>query len=129
KDYLLTQTKEKLLIVTKTALQKVIENIKPGITTAQDIGSIIEEHVNSQGHYVIKEYGGHGIGHEMHEAPFIPNYKISVKHNAIIPENSAICVEPLVQIDNSLVELSTDNWTVFSPQEKLNAHFEHTIWI
>jgi len=121
--------KTKLLMVAQTALQKVIEKIQPGITT-QSIGNIIEEYVNSENHYVIKEYGGHGIGHEMHETPFIPNYKIPDKHSVVIRENTAICVEPLVQIDNAEVELSAkNNWTVFSPQGKLNAHFEHTVWV
>jgi methionyl aminopeptidase len=121
--------KIKLLMVAQTALQKAIENIQPGITTTQDIGNIIEEYVHSQNHYVIKEYGGHGIGHEMHESPFIPNYKISAERSVVILENTAICVEPLVQIDNAEIKLSADNWTVFSPQGKLNAHFEHTIWV
>jgi methionyl aminopeptidase len=131
KDNSLDQAKKtKLLMVTQTALQKVIEKIQPGITTTQDIGSIIEEYVHSQGYYVIKEYGGHGIGHTMHEKPFIPNYKIPSEHSTVILENTAICVEPLVQIDNAEIKLSKDNnWTVFSPQGKLNAHFEHTIWV
>ena len=130
-DGLLDQEKKtKLLMVAQTALQRVIEKIQPGITTTQDIGNTIEEYVNSEKHHVIKEYGGHGIGHEMHETPFIPNYKISDKYSVVIHENTAICVEPLVQIDNAEVELSAENnWTVFSPQGKLNAHFEHTIWI
>jgi methionyl aminopeptidase len=101
--------KTKLLMVAQTALQEVIEKIQPGITTTQDIGNIIEEYVNSQNHYVIKEYGGHGIGHAMHERPFIPNYKIPNEHSTVILENTAICVEPLVQIDNAEIKLSTDN--------------------
>jgi len=109
KDNLLDQAKKKLLMVTQTALQKVIENIQPGITTTQDIGNIIEKYVHSQGHYIIKEYGGHGIGHEMHEAPFIPNHKISAEQSVVILENTAICVEPLVQIGNAEIKLSADN--------------------
>jgi len=130
KDNLLDQAKKKLLMVTQAALQKVIENIQPGITTTQDIGKIIEEYVHSQeGYYVIKEYGGHGIGHEMHEKPFIPNYKISAERSVVISENTAICVEPLVQIGDAKIQVSADKWTVFSPGGKLNSHFEHTIWI
>jgi len=109
KDNLLDQEKKKLLMVTQTALQKVIENIQPGITTTQDIGSIIEKYVHSQGYFAVKEYGGHGIGHEMHESPFIPNYKIPAENSMVISENTAICVEPLVQIDNAEIKLSADN--------------------
>ena len=58
-------------MVTQTALQKVIEKIQPGITTTQEIGNIIEEYVHPQGYYVIKEYGGHRIGHIV-----LPSYMI-----------------------------------------------------
>lgn len=128
KDDLLAQTKKNLLMVAQTSLQKVIESIRPGVTTTQDIGRVIEEYIPS-GYCVIKEYGGHGIGHSMHEKPFIPNYKIPAEHSVVIPVDTAICAEPLVQIDNAEIQLSANRWTVFSPQGKLNAHFEHTIWV
>jgi methionyl aminopeptidase len=101
--------KEKLILIAKNALQKVVENIQPNITTTQDIGKLIEEYVQSHGYHVIKEYGGHGIGRFMHERPFIPNYKISSEQSAIIRENTAICVEPLVQIGNAEIQLSPKN--------------------
>ena len=121
--------KEKLISVAKNALQKAIEIIRPNLTTTQDIGKTIEEYVQSQGYHVIKEYGGHGIGRFMHEKPFIPNYKISSERSTIIRENTAICIEPLVQIENAEIKLSPNNWTVLSTQGQLNVHFEHTIWI
>ncbi|RHZ37584.1 type I methionyl aminopeptidase [endosymbiont GvMRE of Glomus versiforme] len=124
-----SEEKEKLILITKNALQKVIENIKPNITTTQDIGKIIEEYVQSQGYHPVKEYGGHGIGRFMHESPFIPNYKISSERSVVIRENTAICVEPLVQIGSAEIKLSPNNWTVLSAQGQLNAHFEHTIWV
>lgn len=129
KEDLLNQEKKKILMVTQNALQKVIENIKPGITTTQDIGNIVEEYVHSQGYYAVKEYGGHGIGENMHEKPFIPNYLSKESENVTIKKNTAICVEPLVQAGNADIKLSPDNWTVLSSQGQLNAHFEHTIWI
>ncbi|CAJ0631110.1 2248_t:CDS:1, partial [Entrophospora sp. SA101] len=101
--------KQKLIAVTKNALQKVIESIKPNITTTQDIGNVIEDYVQGQGYHVIKEYGGHGIGRFMHEKPFIPNYKISSERSVVILENTAICVEPLVQIGNAEIKLSPNN--------------------
>jgi len=101
--------KKKLISVAKNALQKVVENIQPNITTTQDIGKLIEEYVQSQGYHVIKEYGGHGIGRFMHEKPFIPNYKIPLERSVIIRDNTAICVEPLVQIENAEIKLSPNN--------------------
>jgi len=121
--------KEELISVAKNALQKVIEIIRPNITTTQDIGKTIEEYVQSRGYHVVKEYGGHGIGNFMHKKPFIPNYKIPSERSVIIRENTAICVEPLVQIGNAEIKLSPNNWTVLSAQDQLNVHFEHTIWV
>lgn len=118
--------KEKLLTIAKEALQKAIKSIKPGITTNQDIGELIENYVNSQGYSVIKEYGGHGIGNFLHTRPFIPNYKIESAE--IIQPNTAICIEPLVG-KNPEIKISPNNWTVLSVNGDLNAHFEHTIWV
>jgi methionyl aminopeptidase len=109
KDSSLDQIKKKLLMVTQNALQKAIENIRAGITTTQNIGNTIEKYVHSQGFFVVKEYGGHGIGHEMHQSPFIPNYKIPAELSTVIPKNTAICIEPLVQIDNAEIQLAADN--------------------
>jgi methionyl aminopeptidase len=48
----------------------------------------------------------------------------------VIKEGSFICIEPLVQIGDNIIEVSAvDNWTVYSPTKKLNAHFEHTIFV
>jgi len=126
--------KEELLSVAESALNTAIKNIQPGLTTNQDIGGWIEKHVQDyvkpQRYYVIKEYGGHGIGWFMHEKPFIPNYQDLTKPSLVIQKNTAICIEPLVQIGNGKIKLSSENnWTVLSVQGQLNAHFEHTIWV
>ena len=124
--------KQNLLLVTEKALLEVIKNIKPGITTSQDIGDWIEKYVQSytqpQYYYVIKEYGGHGIGKKLHQEPFIPNYKTPDK-GEIIKEGMFICIEPLVQIGDDKVDVSDNGWTVFSKNGYLNAHFEHTVYI
>jgi methionyl aminopeptidase len=99
------EIKKKLLTVTKNSLYYVIQNIRSGITTTQDIGNMIEKYTRTRGYYPIKEYGGHGIGEKLHQEPFIPNYKISNK-GEIIKEGMFICVEPLVQINDSKIEVA-----------------------
>jgi len=117
-----------LLNVTKNSLYYAIQNIKPNITTTQDIGSMLEKYIRSRGYYPIKEYGGHGIGENLHQEPFIPNYKIPDK-GTVIQEGMFICIEPLVQVGDAEIRLSEDKWTVISKNGHLNAHFEHTIYI
>jgi len=101
------EMKRNLLNVTKNSLYYVIENIQPGVTTTQDIGAMIEKYVRTRGYYPIKEYGGHGIGESLHQEPFIPNYKTPDK-GEIIKEGMFICIEPLVQIGDAKVEVSSN---------------------
>jgi methionyl aminopeptidase len=122
------EMKKKLLAVTKNSLYYVIQNIKPGITTTQDIGGMIEKYTRIRGYYSIREYGGHGIGEKLHQEPFIPNYKTPNK-GEIIEEGMFICVEPLVQINDAKISVADNKWTVFSKKGNLNAHFEHTLHI
>lgn len=94
------ENKRNLLKVTKNSLHYLIQSIRPNITTTQDIGATLEKYIRSRGHkryFLIKEYGGHGIGEKLHQSPFIPNYRTPDK-GEIIKEGMFICVEPLVQI-------------------------------
>lgn len=117
-----------LLSVTKNSLYYVIQNIRPNVTTTQDIGAMLEKYVRMRGYFPIKEYGGHGIGQSLHQEPFIPNHKTPNK-GQIIQEGMFICIEPLVQENDGEIIVSSDNWTVVSKNGHLNAHFEHTIYI
>lgn len=132
-----TKEQKELLEVTEGALQEAINSIKPGITTNQDIGHTIEQYIAEKNknrekdkkYYVIRRYGGHGIGREMHQEPFIPNFRDITLPGITIQKNAAICIEPLVQMGDEAIELAADKWTVLSKNGNLNAHFEHTIWI
>lgn len=97
-----------LLNVTKNSLHYVIQNIRPNITTTQDIGAMLEKYIRARGYYPIKEYGGHGIGNSLHQEPFIPNYKTRDK-GEIIREGMFICIEPLVQENDGEIEVSANN--------------------
>jgi methionyl aminopeptidase len=125
------EIKKKLLDITKNSLYYVIQEIIPNKTTTQDIGAMLEKYIKNRGYqsyYLIKEYGGHGIGESLHQEPFIPNYKTTDK-GEIIKEGMFICIEPLVQIGDAEIDVSSNKWTVFSKNGHLNAHFEHTIYI
>lgn len=121
--------KKKLIEITKSSLDYVVNNIVPGVTTTRDIGKMIENYVKNEGNYFpIKEYGGHGIGSFLHQDPFIPNYEIPWNGTLISP-GMFICVEPLVQENDDLISISSDKWTIFSKNKFFNAHFEYTLYI
>jgi methionyl aminopeptidase len=122
---------ENLLKVTNDSLIEAINSIIPNITTNRDLGNVIEEYVSKKGLYLVREYGGHGIGKKLHEAPFIPNFS-NYNDESILKEGMFICIEPLVKITSSLVEhqqLSSNISRIVSKDNCLSAHFEHTIYI
>src|SRR5437764_2121378 len=103
--------KKELLHVTEKSLYHAIKNIKANITTTQDIGEILEKYIRNyknNNFYPIKEYGGHGIGKSLHEKPFIPNYRTPYK-GTIIEKNMFICIEPLVQVGDDKISISSNN--------------------
>jgi len=83
---------QKLLNTTKEALNKSIEFAKPGVSLGE-LGAFIESFAKRDGFTVAKDYVGHGIGEEMHEDPFIPNY--GYYGGVILKEGMTICIEPM----------------------------------
>ena len=127
-DISIYQDKEILVDVTRSALILSIESIIPGKTTTSELGAFIEKYVLSRGFFVIKEYGGHGIGSSLHMDPFIPNYNPNSQGQILMP-GMVICIEPLVQFGNNKIKLASNGKTVISSDGFLNAHFEHTVLI
>lgn len=103
-----TERTRNLLRVAKNSLHYVIQNIRPNVTTAQDIGAMLEKYIRTRGYHPIKEYGGHGIGNSLHEEPFIPNYKTPNK-GEVIRFGMFICIEPLVQENDGEILISPNN--------------------
>lgn len=114
-----------LVKVTKEALDLAISIVKPG-TRIGDIGAIIQQYVESNGFSVPRDYTGHGIGTAMHEEPFIPNYGVRGSGMRLV-EGMVIAIEPMVQMGNHLTKVASDKWTVYSADNSMTAHFEHTI--
>lgn len=115
----------KLLDVTKTALEKGIAQAKPG-QRLSDISHAVQEHVESQGFAVVREYVGHGIGREMHEAPPIPNFGLP-NRGPRLKVGMTLAIEPMVNVSTWEVVSLSDGWTVVTKDGSLSAHFEHTV--
>ncbi len=121
----LTEEKQKLIDITKQALELAIEEVKPG-NHIGDIGFAIENYVESNGFYVIEILVGHGVGHSIHEEPNVPNYG-KKGQGPVLKPGMVIAIEPMVSIKGKDVELSKDGFGYETLSGSLSAHFEHTV--
>lgn len=91
-----------------------------------DIGSTVQQYVETRGYSVVRKFIGHGVGTSMHEAPEVPNFGTSGRGVRLMP-GMTIAIEPMVNVGTHDVEILKDGWTVVTADGKLSAHYEHTI--
>lgn len=121
-----TAVKE-LLKTTKESLYLGIEAAIVGHRLG-DIGYAVQTHCESHGYGVVRELAGHGIGHEMHEDPLVPNY--GHRGNGMVLKNGlCIAIEPMITMGSREIAVLDDGWTIITRDRKPAAHFEHTIAI
>ena len=118
---------EKLIEVTKQSFYKGAKKAVIG-NRIGDISSAIEEHVHENGFSVVRSYVGHGVGHELHEDPEVPNYGTPGR-GARLSAGMTIAIEPMVNVGTHAVKVLGDNWTVVTADGKLSAHYENTVAI
>ena len=105
------------------ALQKGCAAAKSG-NFVGDIGAAIESHVVRNGFQIIKEYGGHGLGRQMHEDPFIPNYR-PAKMGARLVSGMTLAIEPIVAFGGAKTKVLADDWTVVTLDGHDAIQWEH----
>ncbi len=118
---------KELLRVTKEALYKGIEQSISGRRIG-DIGCAVQSHCEAHGYGVVREFVGHGIGHEMHEAPQVPNYGKRGTGKQL-KNGLCIAIEPMITMGTHELQMLPDRWGVVTKDGKPAAHFEHTIAI
>lgn len=120
---------QRVMDVTEASLWVGIAQAVPG-NQVRDISRAIQQHVESHQMYIVKEYTGHGIGRDMHEAPQVLNYVSGdADSSLVLRPGLVLAVEPMVQVGTEKTRTLKDNWTVVSKDHSLSAHFEHTIAI
>ncbi len=125
----ISNKKERLLRYAKRALYAGIEEIKAGVPVSK-IGETIAKSANLNGYNIIKDFGGHGIGIEMHEAPLIPNFYDERNDDKILVEGQVICIEPMITTGNAKIGiLGTDGWTAFTLDGQVCAMFEEMVLV
>jgi methionyl aminopeptidase len=94
-----------------------------------NIGHAIESYINSQGKYgILREYGGHGIGTEMHQEPHVLNFGRKGNGPKII-QGLALAIEPMITRGTEKTKVLADDWTVVSTDSSRGAHFENSFVI
>ena len=116
---------QKLLTVAEEALFLGIEQAQVG-NRLSDISHAVQSHVEAHGFSVVRDFVGHGIGRQMHEAPQIPNFGPPGRGPRLKP-GMALAIEPMVNVGGYQVEVLADNWTVVTRDKCWSAHFEHTV--
>lgn len=115
----------RLLEVTRTALEKGIEQCYPG-NRLGDVGYAIQSYVEASGFSVVRDFVGHGVGRKMHEDPQVPNFGPPGTRVKLQP-GMVLAIEPMVNAGTWEVRILPDQWTVVTADGRKSAHFEHTV--
>tara|TARA_B100000965_G_scaffold105317_1_gene86820 strand:+ start:2828 stop:3601 length:774 start_codon:yes stop_codon:yes gene_type:complete len=121
-------TKAKRLVeATYISLMKSIKILKAGINLG-DIGYTIQNHVESEGFSVVKDFCGHGIGKNFHNPPNILHYG-SKGSGQLLEEGMIFTIEPMINEGKFETKVLKDGWTAVTRDKSLSAQFEHTVGI
>ena len=115
---------QRLLKATEESLFAGIAQMKAG-NVLDDISSAIEAVAVREKLGIVRQYGGHGVGHEMNEEPFLFNYKVGDR--TLLKQGYVIAIEPMLNLGGDEVEVADDEWTVSTADKMPSAHFEHTV--
>lgn len=115
---------QRLLTVTEESLFAGIDKMREG-NVLDDISTAIEMVANREKYGIVRQYGGHGVGRNMHEDPFLFNYSVGDK--TPLKQGYAIAIEPMLNLGCDEVVVASDKWTVSTADNKPSAHFEHTV--
>lgn len=116
-----------LLTDTENAMMAGVASLKDQVRTG-DIGSAIENSLKHRKYGIVRDLVGHGVGHEVHEDPNIPNVG-RPNTGPWLSKGMTIAIEPMVTLGSEAVYIANDGWTVLTKDGSWSAHFEHTILI
>ncbi len=118
---------EKLLRMTREALAAGIKAAKGGKRVG-DVSAAIELIGVAGGYGIVEELAGHGVGYDVHEDPYVPNYGDAGKGSVLKP-GMVVAIEPMFNLGGREVELGRDGYTYRTTDGSRSAHFEHTVLI
>ncbi len=116
-----------LIDTTREALERAVAAAQPG-NRVGDIGHAIESFVGPLGYGIVKILSGHGVGYDVHEDPYVPNYGKPNTGERLVP-GMVIAIEPMLNLGSEEVCVTEDEYTYVTDDGSLSAHFEHTVAI
>ena len=113
-----------------TTRESLYEGIAAAVSGGRigDISNAVQRYVEANGFSVVRQFVGHGIGTELHEAPEVPNFGPAGRGIRLLP-GMTLAIEPMVNAGGDDVKILPDGWTVKTKDGSLSAHFEHTVVI
>jgi len=117
----------KLISATKESLHAGMNQLKDGCKVG-DIGAAVQKVLDDNKLGIVRDLVGHGVGHQLHEDPNIPNYGTKGTGPAL-SAGMTIAIEPMAMLGDDDVVLDEDGWTVVTADNSIAAHFEHTVLI
>ena len=118
---------KRLIEITHDALLLAIKSVTPG-NRFGDLGAIIQEYVEKNNMSVVRDFCGHGIGSEFHQAPNVLHYG-SQNSGPKLESGMCFTIEPMVNIGRPETKILSDNWTAVTRDKSLSAQFEHTVFV
>lgn len=113
---------------TKAALDAAIETCRPG-KRLSDVARAVEQTAVTTGFRVVRDFTGHGIGEEMHEAPDVPNYvdEHLLENDIVLEEGLCLAIEPMLVAGRPHVQILADGWTAVTCDGSRAAHWEDVV--
>lgn len=118
---------QRLIDVTRQSFFEALPFVKEGYRIS-DISAAVQQYVESNGYSVLRNYCGHGVGADMHEDPEIPNYVTNMRGIRIRP-GMCLAIEPMVCQGGKEHYVSSNEWTVYTRDGKLSAHYENSVLV
>lgn len=116
-----------LIKTTERSLMAGIDVVKAGVRVG-DIGAAVQAVLDKKHYGIVRELVGHGVGHNLHEGPDIPNYGVAGT-GPTLKAGMTVAIEPMATIGSEKVTIDGDGWTIRTADHSLAAHFEHTILV
>ena len=117
----------KLIEATERSMLAGIGAVHDGVRTG-DIGAAVEAVLKKGNYGIVRDLVGHGVGHELHEGPDVPNYG-RANTGERLSRDMTIAIEPMATLGSDRVYIAKDGWTILTQDGSRAAHFEHTILI
>ena len=124
----ISEEARRLIEVTRQSFFEGLRQAREG-RRLPELSQAIQDYVERNGFSVVREYVGHGIGRQMHEAPEVPNYVAPHQSRPRLLRGMTLAVEPMVNAGGPGIKVLPDGWTVKTADGSLSAHYENTILI